>query len=285
MYYRRWVQRALDHIEANLTNPVDAAAVAQAAGFSLYHFHRIFQGATGESVADYLRRRRLAEAAKMLLHTRTRIIDVALLYQFESQASFTRAFRRVFGVTPGQYRQSGQPLVLLEHPRLTGGDLEHLADRLSLQPEITRLPAMRVVGLPYRGTNRRGEIPALWPVFQQGAAQIAHRREPHITLGICEPAPLLTESSEIDWLWATEVEADPPSLPEGWVARTLPPSQYAVFTHRAGFEQLGETYRYIVSAWLPRSGFLPANSPDFEHYDAREPGVISIHIPIEAPDH
>lgn len=283
MYYRTWVERALDYIEANLTAPVEPLAVAQEAGFSLYHFHRIFRGATGESMADYLRRRRLSEAARALLESRARIIDVALLYQFESQASFSRAFRKLFGLSPGQYRRNGRPLLLLEKPRLTGSELEHLLDGLSLQPAITQLPAMRVVGLPYRGTNQRGEIPALWPAFQRKAAQIARRREPGVTLGICLPVPQLTEASEIDWLWAAEVEGEPDPLPEGLVSRTLQAGHYAVFTHRAGAEQLGDTYRYIHGVWLPRSGYIPADRPDFERYDAREPGVITIHIPLRVP--
>lgn len=280
MYYRARVERALDYLEANLTSPVAPAAVAQEAGFSLYHFHRIFRGLIGESMADYLRRRRLSEAARALLCSRERIIDLALMYQFESQASFTRAFRRVFGVTPGQYRRNGRPLLLLEKPRLTNLDLEHLADGVSLQPTIISLPAMRVVGLPYRGRNQRGEIPGLWPTFQERVAQIAHRREEGVTLGICQPVPLLTDGSEIDWLWAAEVEADPDPLPDGMVVRTLPASHYARFTHRAGVAQLEETYRYIVGVWLPRSGFTPANTPDFERYDGGEPGVIALYIPL-----
>ena len=284
MYYRTWVQRALDYIEAHLTAPVDPAAVAQEAGFSLYHFHRIFQGAVGESIADYMRRRRLTEAARRLLGTRERILEVALLYQFESQASFTRAFRRVFAMTPGQYRRHRQALLLLEKPRLTRDALEHLSDGVSLQPAILHHPAMRVVGLPYRGTNMSREIPSLWPVFHRLIAQVSHRREPEVTLGICLPAPLLTDASAIDWLWAAEVESEPYSLPAGLITRTIPASQYAVFVHRAGVDRLMETYRYIHGVWLPRSGLVPASTPDFERYDGREPGVVTIYVPLRDPD-
>lgn len=186
------VQQALDYLEANLTTPVAPSAVAQVAGYSLYHFHRIFRSALGESMTDYLRRRRLSEAARVLRQTRERIIDVALIYQFESQASFTRTFRRVFGVTPGQYRRNGRPLFLLEKPRLTDSELEHLSQGLSLQPTILHQPAIRVVGLPCRGPNRRGEIPGVWSVFQQRAAEIPHRREHEVTLGVCLPISQMT---------------------------------------------------------------------------------------------
>lgn len=283
MYYRTWIQRALDHIEANLTSPIDAGAVAQQVGFSLYHFHRVFKAAVGESVADYLRRRRLTEAARRLLNTRERIIEVALRYQFESQASFTRAFRRVFGMTPGQYRRNKQALLLLEKPRLTDAVLTHLCDGITLQPTILYHPAMQVVGLPYRGPNLTGEIPSLWPVFHRLADQVSHRSEPEVTLGICLPVPHLTETSEIDWLWATEVEAEPGRVPDGMITLTVPASHFAVFVHRAGVDRLMETYRHIHGVWLPRSGLVPASTPDFERYDSKEPGVVRIYIPLQVP--
>jgi AraC family transcriptional regulator len=283
MYYRTWIQRALDYIEANLMSTVDPRAVAREAGFSVYHFHRVFKGAVGESVADYVRRRRLTEAAERLLNTRERIVEVALRYQFESQASFTRAFRRVFGMTPGQYRRNRQSLLLLERPCLDGAGLSHLCDGISLQPKVVFRPSMQVVGLPYRGTNRSGEIPSMWSVFQRLVEQVPNRREPEVTLGVCLPIFHLTAESEIDWLWAVELEAESGSLPDGMITRNVPAGHYAVFVHRADVDRLEETYQYIHGVWLPHSGFVPANTPDFERYDAREPGVVTIYIPLLSP--
>lgn len=218
----------------------------------------------------------------MLRHApHVRIIEVALLYQFESQAAFTRAFRRVFGVTPGQYRRTGRSLLLLERPRLAGPEIDHLARGLSLEPTIVDLPALRVVGLPYRGTNRQGEIPGLWPSFQRRADQIPNRTAPGVTLGVCLPVPQMTDASEIDWLWAAEVDAAPASLPHGMVLRILPASRYAVFTHRGSVEQLAETYRYIMGAWFPRTAYTPVQAPDFELYDASSPDVVTIYMPLQ----
>lgn len=56
------------------------------------------------SIVEYIRMRRLANAASMLLHSDERIIDIAFYFQFESQESFTRAFKKIYQLPPGQYR-------------------------------------------------------------------------------------------------------------------------------------------------------------------------------------
>ncbi|MHA6529288.1 helix-turn-helix transcriptional regulator [Paenibacillus sp. BAC0078] len=66
---------------------------AQEAGFSKFHFHRIFQKYVGKSVAEFIRLRRLSSSAQLLLYSDERILDIALHYGFESQEAFTRALR------------------------------------------------------------------------------------------------------------------------------------------------------------------------------------------------
>ena len=91
--YYKWVHEAILHIEANLGEEVNLPGVAEQAGYSVFHFGRIFQGVTGETVMDYVRKRRLTEAARALVHTDRRILDIALDWQYDSHEAFTRAFQ------------------------------------------------------------------------------------------------------------------------------------------------------------------------------------------------
>lgn len=102
------INRAIDYMECNLTQPLTVEMVAAATGYSRFHFTRLFQAATGMNIATYLRRRRLHEAACALLLTKKPILEIALDYQFDSQEAFTRAFKRVFSITPGLYRRRGR---------------------------------------------------------------------------------------------------------------------------------------------------------------------------------
>lgn len=99
------IQTAISFIENNLHESLTADQVASQAGFSKYHFHRLFQSSVGLSFTDYIRRRRLAGASAALLHTELGILDIAFMYQFESQEAFTRAFKKHYNLPPGKYRR------------------------------------------------------------------------------------------------------------------------------------------------------------------------------------
>ncbi|WP_195574110.1 helix-turn-helix domain-containing protein [Paenibacillus sp. 1001270B_150601_E10] len=99
------IQKTIRWIEQRLHEPISPREITKVTGLSKYHFHRIFQAHVGISTAAYIRNRRLAKAAGDLLYTKERILDIALLYQFESQEAFTRAFKRRYHLPPGQYRK------------------------------------------------------------------------------------------------------------------------------------------------------------------------------------
>ncbi|MEK4028875.1 AraC family transcriptional regulator [Pseudobacillus sp. FSL P4-0506] len=105
MNYQPVLQETIRFIEAHLTDELTAAKIADYAGFSLYHFHRIFQKETGMTIAEYIRSRRLTQAAGLLRYTDEPIISIALDFHFGTQESFTRAFKKMFHMPPGQYRK------------------------------------------------------------------------------------------------------------------------------------------------------------------------------------
>lgn len=100
-----FIQRAIQFIENNLHEDLSLEITARFVGFSKYHFHRIFQKETGITVSEYIRYRRIANSANMLLYSEKRIIDIAIYYRFETQESFTRSFKRYYELPPGQYRK------------------------------------------------------------------------------------------------------------------------------------------------------------------------------------
>src|SRR5262249_61149389 len=99
-------------VEANkvigrrLAPPLSLAGLARAAGLSAYHFLRTFDRVTGVTPHQYVLRARLRAAAGRLMHSRAKIIDVALDSGFGDLSNFNRAFRAEFGATPRRYRQT-----------------------------------------------------------------------------------------------------------------------------------------------------------------------------------
>jgi AraC-like DNA-binding protein len=120
--------RSVDYIETNLRNPLTVEEIAsQSAYYSLYHFVRLFRILTGETPGSYLRKRRLAEAARELVEGDRTILEIALDYQFQSHEAFTRSFKQHFGIAPNEQRRSRQFL--------------HLTSRVAVWDEGTSQPA------------------------------------------------------------------------------------------------------------------------------------------------
>lgn len=97
------MNRILEYIEAHLEEKLTTGQLADLAGYSEYHFLQLFKEHTGETVMEYICRRRLFRGLDAVL-AGNRIIDVAVRYGFESHSAFSRAFKREFGVSPSFLR-------------------------------------------------------------------------------------------------------------------------------------------------------------------------------------
>ena len=100
------VTAAIDYIENNLTDKLDLDTVANAVHYSKYHLHRIFTDTIGLTIHDYVQRRKLTEAAKLLIFSDKPIIEIALTAGYESQQAFTTIFKLMYKKSPNQYREA-----------------------------------------------------------------------------------------------------------------------------------------------------------------------------------
>ncbi len=111
------VTMAVRYIESHLTEKVDLNMVAKAVHYSKYHLHRIFSKTVGLTIHEYLLRRQLTEAAKLLVFSERSIIDIAMLSGYESQQAFTKSFTDFYKQPPNKYRENEKfyPLQLKFH--------------------------------------------------------------------------------------------------------------------------------------------------------------------------
>lgn len=103
-YYER-IQRSIDYIENNLENKIDLQIVAQEAYMSLSNYYRMFFALVGYTVKEYIRCRRISLAVPEVVKSSLPLIDIAVLYDFESGDSFSRAFKRITGSMPSDFRK------------------------------------------------------------------------------------------------------------------------------------------------------------------------------------
>ena len=276
---------AITHIEAHLTDDLSMAGVAGEVGLSRYHFSRMFRALTGETVTSYIRRRRLTEAARRLLRDDVRLIDLAVTYGFDSQAAFSRAFKRQFGVPPGAYRRERRALQWAFRPMITADDLNLDEEFRAMEPRIEDKAAFKIVGLAGEfNQTTNSQIPELWRTFRPRCAAIKSVVEGR-AFGLC----VNMEDDAFTYVAAVEV-SDFDDVPDGLIGREIAAQTYAIFTvPLTGKEpigkELGRANRFIWKTWLPDSGYHFAQAPDFEYYDDRfDPrtltGEIDLYIPV-----
>lgn len=117
------IESVIDFIENHLNEKLDLETVASEAHYSKYHLHRMFSEMLGITIHDYVQRRQLTEAAKLLVFSQKSILEIALTCGYSSQQAFTTVFKAMYKITPAGYRERQEfyPLQLrfsLEHRKL-----------------------------------------------------------------------------------------------------------------------------------------------------------------------
>lgn len=105
MEYDVMINESIDYIEENLSNHLSLELLAGNFYMSKYHFHRLFLASTGDSIMSYIRRRRVVRATHEFMHSDKNITYIALHCGFNSIDVFSRAFKRIYGVSPNEYRK------------------------------------------------------------------------------------------------------------------------------------------------------------------------------------
>lgn len=103
--YQSRMVRIFEYIDDHLQDELKLEVLCQLAYFSPYHFHRVFKMVCGETLAQYVNRRRLERAASELIHADTRLKEIGFKYGFNDSSSFTRAFKKFYGVGPMEFRK------------------------------------------------------------------------------------------------------------------------------------------------------------------------------------
>ncbi|AJY75883.1 helix-turn-helix domain-containing protein [Paenibacillus beijingensis] len=106
MSYVESVQRAIDYIEEHLDQELDLSSIAEEAYISVAQLYRVFYALTGHPVKDYIRKRRISDAANHLRNSKRSVEELAWSSGFESYHSFAKVFKKIVGLTPAAYRNA-----------------------------------------------------------------------------------------------------------------------------------------------------------------------------------
>ncbi len=277
--------KSIDFVEENLYHKISVHEMAAASHYSTYHFSRIFKALVGDTPKEYLRKRRLTEAAKRLLSDDVGILDLAFESQFDSQETFTRAFKALFKITPALYRKQNDPFRLLYKDQFSPHMLQFLKNELVMEPEIITQPATKLVGIAKQYNNNDLDLVQLWSAFKPYRNNIANQVGDN-AFGIYEGYE--ENENEVNFSYVCTVAVSNfDVIPEGMETREIPEQMYAKFTHKGPVANIDQTLKHIWGSWLPKSNYQYIEKPDFELYQSgfnnSDPkNELYLHIPIKA---
>lgn len=263
----KWLENlsnAIEYIESNLDKDISIDAAAQIACCSTYYFQRVFTYVAGISLSEYIRRRRMSQAAFELQKSDKKVLDIALKYGYSSPTAFNRAFQSVHGITPVAAKNMGS--VLNAYPpirfsvKITGGT--------AMSYRITEKAAMRIVGIRIPLVADMEENQKVVPEFWKKALENNYlpkiieltNQEPGGILGVT----IYENPQEIFYyIAASTTEA----IPQNMFEYEIPASTWVIFENDGRFkEDVQNVFKRFYTEWLPFSGYEYAGLPDLEVY-------------------
>ena len=289
MEYLEQVQKGINYIENNLDFDLCLQDIAQHSCISQWHYQRIFKALTNETLKTYIRSRRLANAFEKLYSTDLKIIDIAICAGFESQESFTRAFKKMFNMTPNEARKIGNKNLFLKKIEFNSEYLQHIHSHVSLEPEIITQEALMLVGMKTEfysvdseKNNLAEKLPQLWDEFLPRMDEIQNRVADIEAYGVIQQT---NDNTDLLEYYAVQEVSKIGVLPEGMEIIEIPKSTYARFSHKGDVRNINNTVNYIYSSWLMQSGKRHSYGPDLEFYNETyipdsEDSLVYYSIPI-----
>jgi len=299
--YKKRIERVIQYIEANLDNKISLAEVANVSHFSAYHFHRIFTAIVGETVNDYIVRRRLERAVNLLIFkTELSVTQVALDTGFSSSANFSKAVKLHFGFSPSEirnpdkvkdskigkisskYGKDFKPSDLYPS-RITNEVMNvlNLEDK-NMNIEVRELDRQRVCTLASQRGYEPEAIYEAWDKLIDWASNNGIKQDEQRRFAFAFDNPTVTPVDKCRYT-ASVVIGENIQVKQPFSLSEIPKGKYAVLYFKGSPEETIKAQLSIYSDWLPDSGFEPDNFPMLERYlnDARIDGYVEMEIHVK----
>lgn len=299
--YKARIDRVIQYIEDNLDKKISLIEVAKVSYFSEYHFHRIFKGIVGETVNDYIVRRRLERAINLLIFKPAMsITQVALNNGFSSSANFSKSVKLYFGFSPSEirnpekskdsrigkifskYGKDFNPTDLYPN-RITNEVINktYLEDT-NMNVEIKELERQRVCTLASASGYEPEAIFEVWDKLNEWAVSNSIKTNEQQRFAFCVDNPTVTPIDKCRYK-ASVVIDDSIQVNSPFSISEIPKGKYAVLYFNGSPEETIKAQLVIYSDWFPNSGFEPDEFPMLEHYlnDVRNDGYVEMEIYVK----
>jgi AraC family transcriptional regulator len=302
------INRAIDFIEKHIDSELNLEKISKAAGFSSFHFHRIFKAFTGETLNSFVKRLRVEKAAMMLIsNPKYSITNIAFGCGFSSSQAFARTFREYFKMSPsefcnGGYKKSKNWNTESKNWKDTEFGLCYDTDKgrhiltfyksnnkKNMKVEIKNLPAYNVAYVRNIGSYK-GNAKLFESLFGKLCGWAGPRNlmnEQSQMMSVYYDDPKVTDESKLRLDVCLVVPED--TEVEGEIGKqTLPAGEFAITRVEVKDpEEYEQAWNSIYRDWLPENGYEPDNRPCYEIYrndpkkDPEGKQIVDLCVPVK----
>ena len=303
--YTRRINNAFVYIKNNLDQTIQLEDVACASHFSSFHFHRIFHALVGETVNEYVSRKRMEKAAGRLVHKpEMSVTEIAGNGGFSSSANFSKAFKIYFGLTPTElrsgkyfedskngklYRKYGKDFnsqelysqFVTETEVFAPDKLEEMLMKVKVEDKKEKLIAYLTAPKGYELDS----IFTTWDKIVNWAQLKGIECSTQTRFAICHDNPVITPEDKCRYDAAVEI-SNGIEVIAPYNKSIIPKGKYAIAYYKDDADKISNFLTELCSHWFPNSGFEPDDHPAIFNYlnDSRKDGYVEMDVYIKVKE-
>lgn len=295
--YKQKLDCVVDYIHTHLEEELTLEILAKVAAVSPYHFHRVFRGFFNETLGEFLLRIRMEKSIQLIIKKRYSILEIALSVGFTNASSFSRAFKRYFGMKPSDVLKKNPAInsnlstlnrkygKALRPSDLYSSGSSNTLGEYKMEVKIVQKPALDIIGLECSLAHESSMDTwlKLYRWYQENKGS-------HISsfkgVGIYKDDPSFTPEEKCRALQCLIVDK-PVVLQAPFITSTIPAGTYAITRYTIRKEDEGkwgdenfeaeefhQKIKEFTETWLAHSGYEADNYPFMMFYYLREEHLL-----------
>ncbi len=275
--YQKSIHNVINYIDANLSEKPELDKLAKIANLSKFHFHRIMKAWLDEPLGSYINRIRLETAIKLLRYSAHPINDIAYRVGYHTPSAFTKAVKKMFGVSP-TYIRKHKKLIMEPTTKNNKNDFQ-------LVETVKTINDIQVIFQQSKGTIGDHTTKANWEtLFTKAQKHQLINRESKF-YGINWDDPEITPSEKVRYDACISIPNS--TNANEFSSKTIFGGKYLCFLYKGDYQHLGFVYNHIFRDWIIKGNYNLREEPIFEQYinnkevTPTEDLLTEIFIPIE----
>lgn len=254
--YQKRINRMVIYITEHLDENPSLETLSEEAGFSPYHFHRIAKAFLGETIGNFIVRKRVETAARLLKETDLPVSEIAYQVGYDVPSSLSKAFKLFYGMTPNEYRKNKINLIM--------EDVKH-NPTLKLEERVEVIKPKKAICFSMCGDYLTCDYPKGFALLMEYAAKKKLNLAGAEFLAIYYDDPCVTESGKqhADVCLAT---SEPLEATDSLKVKEIAGGKYAIYLYKGTYKKLGSVYDTVFRKYIPEGNFEVDDRPIFEVY-------------------